>query len=152
MNFDFTSWPTGAVAVFVASCITGGVAIVNIVVTFVDGNFSRAKINELVRREQWWTRWSWTIEKSLSNDPSDRFTGAAMMDALVERPWLTEDDRAMALAIAKAIVRRREEADRAAKNTPRGIAKTAVQAAAHRFRPAPPTPATDAPAPGTENA
>lgn len=135
MTFDFEAWPPGAIAVFAAAAMAGFVALVNVVVTLVDGNVSRKKINDLVRREQWWTRWSWTIEKSLSKDAHDRFMGQAMMDALVDRPWLTDDDRQIALAIAKAIVKREEQAEAAAKKTPAGIFKGGVQAVTTRLRP-----------------
>lgn len=134
MIFDFAAWPPGAIAVFSAACVAAVVAIVNVATTLIDGNVSRKKINDLVRREQWWTRWSWTIEKSLSKDAHDRFMGQAMMDALVDRPWLTEDDRQMALAIATAIVKRDEQAEAAAKKTPAGILKGGVQAVATRLR------------------
>ncbi|WP_199220886.1 hypothetical protein [Rathayibacter tanaceti] len=59
-------------------------------------------------REQSWTRWSWTIEKALSDTPAEREMGLAMMDALSDMPWLTEDDERIALAVAQAVIARNQ--------------------------------------------
>lgn len=138
MSFDFATWPPGAIAAFLAACIAGLVAIANLIATLIDGNVSRKKINDLARREQWWTRWSWTIEKSLSKDAQDRFMGQAMMDALVDQAWLTEDDKRMALAIATAIVKRDELANELAEEDEKRHTATTLkgraQAVANKFR------------------
>jgi len=108
MNFDFSHWDDAALATFVAALVAGGVALLTLIVTVIVGIVSSSKINNLTRREQWWTRWSWTIEKSLSQHRYEREIGQSMMDALVTRPWVTEDDKVMAKTIAAGIVKMEE--------------------------------------------
>ncbi len=105
----FNGWPPGALATFSAAVVAGVVGIVATAATVVDGIVSRRRITELAKREQWWTRWSFTVEKALSDDRAEREMGMVIMDALVDMPWLTEDDERIALAIANAIIARNEQ-------------------------------------------
>jgi hypothetical protein len=101
-----STWDPGAVATFYAALVGGIVALASLIATIVDGVASRRKLNELTKREQWWTRWSWTVEKSLSESPAEREMGLVIMDALVDMPWLSEDDEQIALAVSKAVIAR----------------------------------------------
>lgn len=103
-----SGWEDGAVATFVAALIAGVVGLAAIVVTVIDGISTRRVTKNFTAREQSWTRWSWTIEKTLSDTPAEREMGLAMMDALSDMPWLTEDDERIALAVAQAVIARNE--------------------------------------------
>jgi uncharacterized protein (DUF4213/DUF364 family) len=103
-----SGWDDGAVATFAAALVAGLVGLAAIVVTVTDGISTRRVTRNFTSREQSWTRWSWTIEKALSDDPSEREMGLAMMDALSDMPWLTEDDERIALAVAQAVLTRNQ--------------------------------------------
>lgn len=103
-----SGWEDGAVATFIAALIAGVVGLAAIVVTVVDGISTRRVTKNFTAREQSWTRWSWTIEKALSDTPAEREMGLAMMDALSDMPWLTEDDERIALAVAQAVIARNQ--------------------------------------------
>lgn len=106
MEGRMSTWDPGAVATFYAALVGGAVALISLIATIMDGMASRRKISELTQREQWWTRWSWTVEKSLSESPAEREMGLVIMDALVDMPWLSEDDEQIALAVSRAVIAR----------------------------------------------
>ncbi|GAB3406748.1 hypothetical protein GCM10027515_21780 [Schumannella luteola] len=103
---DLSTWPPGALATFIAAVVAGVVAVTSTIATIIDGAASRRRTNELAKRKQWWTRWSFTIEKALSDDPSEREMGMVSMDARSDMPWLSEDDERIGYAISTAIIRR----------------------------------------------
>ncbi|WP_445996674.1 hypothetical protein ACUWEX_14265 [Okibacterium fritillariae] len=103
-----TTWSAGALATFWAAILASIIGVGSITATALSGSSSRKSIDRLATREQTWTRWSWTIEKALSENAAEREMGLAMMDALVDMPWLSDDDRRIALAIANAVIARNE--------------------------------------------
>lgn len=57
-----------------------------------------------VRREQWWTRFSWASEKSVSQVPGESELGLSVLYALLDAPWTTEEDNEMAIEVINVIV------------------------------------------------
>lgn len=57
-----------------------------------------------VRREQYWTRFSWACEKSVSQVPGESEMGLAVLDALLDAPWTKDEDNEMALGVINVIV------------------------------------------------
>jgi len=45
----------------------------------------------LGHRDHWWQRWSWVVERALSDDERRRDAAALMVDALMTRAWVTDD-------------------------------------------------------------
>jgi len=56
-----------------------------------------------VGRDQWWRRFSWAIEKSISKDRSESELGLSVLIALVDVPWAQTEDNEMAIAVADVI-------------------------------------------------
>lgn len=106
-------WDPSAIATFWAAVIAGVVGLVAVIVTILDGIATRRVTRAFAAREQSWTRWSWAIEKAVSDSPAEREIGLAMMDALGDMPWLTEDDERIGLAVSGAVLARnaREDAE-----------------------------------------
>jgi hypothetical protein len=102
---DLASWPPGAAAVFLAACVSAVVSVVSVWVTVVEGRRSRRRLDAATVREQWWTRWSWTLERCLALSADQQRTGAAMMRVLLASPWATRDDEEIALVIGTEMAR-----------------------------------------------
>jgi hypothetical protein len=100
---DLASWPPGAAAVFLAACVSAVVSVVSVWVTVVEGWRSRRRLDAATVREQWWTRWSWTLEGCLGPDADDRRAGVAMMQVLLALPWATSEDDCIASVISSEI-------------------------------------------------
>lgn len=83
-----SEWEDGAVATFIAALIAGIVGLAAIVVTVINGISTRRVTKNFTAREQSWTRWSWTIEKTLSETLAEREMRLAMMNAVSDMPWL----------------------------------------------------------------
>jgi hypothetical protein len=93
-------WTSQAVATVVAASIAALAAIVGAVVAFVNA----ARIRQFTRQEQWWTRFSWALDKANSADPREYELGLAVLIALIDVPWATQSDNEMAVALANTIV------------------------------------------------
>jgi hypothetical protein len=74
------------------SLLSALVAVASVVVTVVEGRRARRNTESLGHRDHWWQRWSWLVERALSDDPQQRDAAALMAHALMTRPWATEDD------------------------------------------------------------
>lgn len=57
-----------------------------------------------VRREQYWTRFSWACEKSVSQVPGESEMGLAVLAALLDAPWTKDEENEMALGVINVIV------------------------------------------------
>lgn len=57
-----------------------------------------------VRREQWWTRFSWASEKSVSQVPGESELGLSVLYALLAAPWTKEEDNEVAIEVINVIV------------------------------------------------
>ena len=62
-----------------------------------------AKAHEWVGRDQWWTRFSWALEKSVSKDSQESELGLAVLIGLVDVPWAKREDNEMAIAAAGVV-------------------------------------------------
>lgn len=62
------------------------------------------RFREFTGREQWWTRFSWAMEKAMSAQPREYEMGLGVLIALIGVSWASEEDNEMALAIADMIV------------------------------------------------
>jgi hypothetical protein len=83
----------------IAAVIAALAAVVGAVVAGV----SAAKSRTWVGRDQWWQRFSWAIEKSISKDPSESELGLSVLIALIDVPWAKPGDNEMAVAVADVI-------------------------------------------------
>lgn len=55
-------------------------------------------------REQWWTRFSWAIEKAVSTEPAESELGLSVLLALIDVRWARREDNEMALAVADLVI------------------------------------------------
>lgn len=83
-----------------AAVIGGLFALAAAVLAAVNAYQSR----QWVRREQYWTRFSWACEKSVSHVPGESEMGLAVLDALLNAPWTKDEDNEMALGAINVIV------------------------------------------------
>jgi len=102
---DLAAWPPGAAAVFLAACVSAVVSVVSVGATVADARRSRRRLDAATVREQWWTRWSWTLERCLGRSTDQQRAGAAMMCVLLASPWATREDEAIARVIGIEIAR-----------------------------------------------
>ena len=79
---------TGAVV----SMLSALVAVASVVVTVLEGRRARRNTEFLGHRDHWWQRWSWVVERAMSDDPRRQDAAALMTHALMTRPWVTADD------------------------------------------------------------
>ena len=84
----------------IASVIAAAAGIAGIIVSAV----SAAKAQQWVGRDQWWTRFSWALEKSVSDKPDESELGLSVLLALIDVPWAKSEDNEMALAVADVIL------------------------------------------------
>ena len=83
-----------------AAVIGGFFAMLAAVLAAVNAHQSR----KWVRREQYWTRFSWACEKSVSQVPGESEMGLAVLEALLNAPWTKDEDNEMALGVINVIV------------------------------------------------
>lgn len=83
-----------------AAVIGGFFALAAAVLAAINAHWSR----QWVRREQYWTRFSWACEKSVSQVPGESEMGLAVLDALLNAPWTKDEDNEMALGAINVIV------------------------------------------------
>jgi hypothetical protein len=74
------------------SLLSALVAVASVVVTVVEGRRARRNTEFLGHRDHWWQRWSWVVERALSDDERGRDAAALMTHALMTRAWVTSDD------------------------------------------------------------
>lgn len=55
-------------------------------------------------REQWWTRFSWAIEKAVSREQAESELGLSVLLALIDVRWARREDNEMALAVADLVI------------------------------------------------
>lgn len=87
-------------ATFWAAIIAAIAAIVGAVLAGVNAS----KARQWVGRDQWWTRFSWAIEKSISKNPAESELGISVVNALIDVPWAKDEDNEMAIAVVNVIV------------------------------------------------
>jgi hypothetical protein len=62
-----------------------------------------SKARDWVGRDQWWTRFSWALEKSVSKDFHESELGLSVLIALIDVPWAKREDNEMAIAVADVV-------------------------------------------------
>lgn len=87
------------------------IAAVAAVVGATIAGFNAHKARQWVGRDQWWTRFSWAIEKSISKNPSESELGLSVAAALIDVPWAKEEDNEMAIAVVNVIVSQGQDAE-----------------------------------------
>ncbi len=88
-------WITlGAALIAAAAAITAAII----------SGIGAAKARNWVGREQWWQRFSWAIEKSISSDHEESELGLSVLIALIDVPWAKDEDNEMAIAVADVIM------------------------------------------------
>lgn len=76
----------------IVSILSASVAVASVVVTLLEGRLARRNTEFLGHRDTWWQRWSWVVERALSDDDRQRASAALMTHALMTRAWVTKDD------------------------------------------------------------
>ncbi|GAB3042509.1 hypothetical protein GCM10027052_25710 [Parafrigoribacterium mesophilum] len=90
---------TQSLATLIAAAIAAVAAITAAIISGVNASKSR----QWVGRDQWWTRFSWAIEKAISLNPRESELGLSVLIALIDVPWAKDEDNEMALAVADLI-------------------------------------------------
>ncbi|MET3637321.1 MULTISPECIES: hypothetical protein [Curtobacterium] len=90
----------------VVALVGAAVAAASVVVTVLEGRRMRRNTEFSVHRDLWWQRWTWVVERALSQDPDDHDAAALMTHALTTRSWVTEDDEWVVWAVQRAERRR----------------------------------------------
>lgn len=88
-GFTLGAAVVGAIAAITAAVISG---------------VSASKARQWVGRDQWWTRFSWALEKAVSSDTHESELGLSVLISLIDVPWAKEEDNEMALAVANVIL------------------------------------------------
>lgn len=88
------SWFTLGAALVAAIAAIAGAVIAGV---------NAAKARNWIGREQWWQRFSWAIEKSISKDHEESELGLSVLIALIDVPWAKAEDNEMAIAVADVI-------------------------------------------------
>ena len=91
-----------SLATLIAASIAAFAAIVGAVVAVINA----AKARQWVGRDQWWQRFSWAIEKSISHDKHESELGLSVLIAIIDVPWAKKEDNEMAVAVADLIASR----------------------------------------------
>ncbi len=94
-----TEWTTDALATVVAACIAAGSATAAAVVSGINAS----RIRRFARREQWWARFSWAMERAISAEQRENELGLSVLNALIEVPWVTSEDSRMAVVIVDSL-------------------------------------------------
>ncbi|WP_439693502.1 hypothetical protein ACRQ4B_04510 [Curtobacterium sp. SP.BCo] len=76
----------------IVSLLSALVAVASVVVTVLEGRRARRNTEFLGHRDLWWQRWSWVVERAVSDDRRQREAAALMARALMTRTWVTNDD------------------------------------------------------------
>lgn len=91
-------------ATLVAAAIAAVAAVTAAVISGLSARANR-HVNQQARgREHWWTRFSWAMEKAVSNDPKEVAIGLATIGELLDAEWVTPEDNMMAAGLASTIV------------------------------------------------
>ena len=93
----FTSGGFGGSLAVVGAGIAAGIAFYN--------SRSDRRQNALADdRGQWWDRFAWACDKSVSTTPGESEMGLSVLQALIDAPWAREEDNEMAIAVANVIL------------------------------------------------
>jgi hypothetical protein len=109
-----SSWTAETITVLIAAVLAAVASTAAAVIAAVAARQSRlqtgrieAKADERYReytgREQWWTRFSWAMEKAVSERKADAILGMAVISAMLDAPWATVEDNEMALYVARTV-------------------------------------------------
>ena len=86
-----------------ATLIAAAIAALAAIIGAIIGGINASKSRQWVGRDQWWTRFSWAIEKSISSNPRESELGLSVLIALIDVPCAKDEDNEMAMAVADAI-------------------------------------------------
>lgn len=86
-----------------ATLVAAAIAALAAITAAIIGGVNASKSRQWVGRDQWWTRFSWAIEKSISSSPRESELGLSVLIALIDVPWAKDEDNEMAMAVADAI-------------------------------------------------
>ena len=86
-----------------ATLIAAAIAALAAIIGAIIGGINASKSRQWVGRDQWWTRFSWAIEKSISANPQESELGLSVLIALIDVPWAKDEDNEMAMAVADVI-------------------------------------------------
>jgi hypothetical protein len=92
--------PLASSATLWAAVIGGAFALIAAVLAAVNAYQSRI----WVRREQYWTRFSWACEKSVSRVPGESEMGLSVLNALLNAPWTKDEDNEMAIGVINVVL------------------------------------------------
>lgn len=95
----------------IATVIAAGIAAVAATVAAVISALNASRLRTFTRREQWWTRFSWALERTTSDRIAERSVGISVLIALIEVPWATPEDNELAYLIANEVSRGEEEGE-----------------------------------------
>lgn len=85
-----------------AASVAAAAAVVGAVLAAI----AAAKSRSWIRRDQWWQRAQWGIEKALSANPQESEVGLAVLTKLVQLRWAQPEDNEIALVVADLVTDR----------------------------------------------
>ncbi len=95
---DPASSPQVIGAVWAAS-IAAFVGLVNVLLTLVQGHYTREAAAKLGNREQWWSRFTWAAEELFDPNEARSDVAATVLESLADVDWITNDDRDMVFKV-----------------------------------------------------
>jgi hypothetical protein len=109
-------FPVAATATLFAAWIAAGAATLSLLVTAVTAwlaqrqarrldAISDRRFREFAGRDQWWTRFSWALERSTSPESQVSDLALKVLISLIGVPWASIEDNEMAYAAAALIDR-----------------------------------------------
>lgn len=105
---EFSGWSAQATATVVAVGVAALAAIAGIVIGVVNADRARVqaeridsandrRMREFESRDQWWSRFTWAMERAVEPEPHQNRLGLAALACLLELGWVAREDNEMAL-------------------------------------------------------
>lgn len=118
---EMAGWSAQAAATVIAAGVAALAAMAGIVIGVVNADRARVQADRIDRaadqrmrefesRDQWWTRFSWAMEKATAPDPQHYRLGLAVLSNLLDQRWVAEEDNEMAIRVKDLLARFEEGA------------------------------------------
>lgn len=113
---EMAGWSAQAAATVIAAGVAALAAMAGIVIGVVNADRARVQAHRIDRaadqrmrefegRSQWWTRFTWAMEKAVAPERQDFELGLTVLSGLVDARWATESDNEMAVQVIDLMAR-----------------------------------------------
>ncbi|NQX28434.1 hypothetical protein HQQ81_13890 [Microbacteriaceae bacterium VKM Ac-2854] len=107
---ELGGWSAQATATVIAAGVAAIAAIAGVVIGVVNSDRARVQADRIDRaadrrmrefesRDQWWTRFSWAMERAVEPDPQKYRLGLAVLSNLLDQRWVAKEDNEMAIRV-----------------------------------------------------